>query len=49
MDALKTILASREKAYSRADYQLNTSGQPVDDSSRLLSNLIQPLIQRQLS
>ena len=48
MDALKAILASREEAYARADYQLNTCGQPVEDSSRALSNILQPLMPGQM-
>ena len=44
MDALKSILISREKDYARADYQLNTSGQPVEDSRQALSNILQPLM-----
>jgi len=49
MDALRLILTSREKSYARADYQLNTSGQPVEDSGRALSNILQPLMPGQMS
>jgi len=44
MQILRSLLERREAAYGNADYQIETSGKNVGESSRELLALIQPLL-----
>jgi len=45
MDDLKSILAGRAAFYSKADYRLDTSAQPLDETYSLLRGIVQGALQ----
>ena len=45
MDDLKGILAGREAFYSKADFSLDTSAQPVEETFAALRRLVREALQ----